>query len=106
MSELYRMFAEPWAHILDFSDNALLSLYNHESYGESLSPKNGYATGKQYLNLQVTAWKEMIYEGTLARFELYQDPKYKDYHWWLDSALKNTYNGLTYQDILLKSRIG
>lgn len=105
MAELYRIFAEPWKEVLDFSDDALLSLYNHESYGTSLSEKNGYGVGKQYLNLTVTAWKQMIYEGTLAKFELYEDPKYKDYHWWLDSVFKNLYTGLTYADLLRMSRI-
>ncbi len=98
MSELYRHFALPWQHILDFSDDALLSLYNHESYGTSLSQNNGFAKGKQMLNLQVTAWKEMLREGTLAKFELYEDPNYP--HWWLDSCLKDTYKDLTYDDLL------
>lgn len=106
MSVLYQLFADTWKECLDFSDDALLSLYNHESYGTDVSHKNGFAFGKKYLNLQVTAWKEMIYEGTLTRSELYSDPKYSDYHWWLDSVLKNTYSNLTYQDILQRSKIG
>ena len=73
MSELYKHFAAPWEHVLDFSDEALLSLYNHESYGLPLSSNNGFAKGKQMLNLQVTAWKEMLREGTLAKFELYEE---------------------------------
>ena len=97
MSALYRHFAEPWQHVLDFSDDALLSLYNHESYGTSLSQKNGFAQGKKMLNLQVTAWKEMLREGTLAKFELYEDPNYP--HWWLDSCLENTYSGMTYAEL-------
>lgn len=106
MSELYRLFADPWKHALDFSDDALISLYNRESYGTPLSDNNGFAVGKQYLNLQVTAWQEMMREGTLTRRELYDDPKYADHHEWLDSVLKNTYSGYTYEDILRISRIG
>lgn len=102
MYELYAHFAEPWKHILDFTDDAKLSLYNHESYGTELSQKNGYAQGKRMLNLQVTAWKEMLREGTLAKFELYQDPSYP--HWWLDSCLINTYSGLSYADLLSTTR--
>lgn len=86
---------------LDFSDEALISMYNFESYGTELSPKNGFAVGKKYLNLQVNAWKEMLREGTLAKFELYEDPSYP--HWWLDDILKNTYTGMTYADLLKAS---
>lgn len=85
-----------------FDDEALLSLYNHESYGLELTPKNGFAHGKKMLNLQVTAWKEMLREGTLAKFELYDDPAYPQ--WWLDSCLENTYVGYTYEDILKSCR--
>lgn len=101
MSELYKHFALPWEHVLSFDDEALLSLYNHESYGTELSPQNGFAKGKQMLNLQVTAWKEMLREGTLAKFELYEDPYYP--HWWLDSCLRDTYKGMTYHDLLAAS---
>lgn len=88
---------------LSFDDEALISLYNTESYGTPLSPNNGFAKGKQMLNLQVTAWKEMLREGTLAKFELYEDPNYP--HWWLDSILKDTYKGLTYDDLLKASSL-
>lgn len=98
MAALYEHFAEPWKHILKFDDEALLSLYNHESYGTELSAQNGFALGKQRLNLQVTAWREMILEGSLAKFELYEDPNYP--HWWLDSCLKDLYKGLSYADLL------
>lgn len=106
MSELYRLFADDWKHVLDFSDDALLSLYNHESYGTSLSDRNGFAVGKKYLNLQVTAWIECLREGTLAKFELYQDPLFSNHHWWLDSVLKNVYTGITYSQLCQLSKIG
>ena len=102
MSELYVHFGKPMAPSLDFSDDALLSLYNHESYGTPLSPKNGYAVGKQYLNLQVTSWREAIRRGIIAKFELYEDPSYP--HWWLDSVLKDLYVGMTYKQLLAECR--
>lgn len=104
MAALYRHFGGQMGERLEFDDNALLSLYNHESYGTALSERNGYAVGKRYLNLQVTAWKEMLREGTLAKFELYEDPSYP--HWWLDSVLENTYRGLTYAELLSMSKVG
>ena len=100
MAELYVHFGKPMAPSLDFSDDAMLSLYNHESYGTSLSPNNGYAVGKQYLNLQVTSWREAIRRGIIAKFELYEDPTYAEWHWWLDSALKDLYAGMTYESLL------
>jgi hypothetical protein len=102
MSELYRHFGSPMASSLDFSDEALISLYNAESYGTSCSLNNGFAIGKKFLNLQVTAWQEMLREGTLAKFELYEDPAFP--HEWLDSVLKNTYTGYTYEDLLTACR--
>jgi hypothetical protein len=83
MSELYRMFASEWQHVLDFSDDALVELYNYESYGGSISQKNGFHHGKKWLNLAVSMWKEDIALGLLFKHELYDDPKFP--HWWLDS---------------------
>lgn len=96
MSEIYRHFAKSWSESLDFSDEAMLSLYNHESYGLPLSPNNGFAVGKQYLNLQVTMWREDIRRGWLAKFELYEDPAYP--HWWLNSVLKDVCVGVTLKE--------
>ena len=86
MSELYRFFAKDWAHVLDFSDEALLELYNYESYGGTVSQKNGFMHGKKWLNLNVTMWKEDMEKGLFFKKELYDDPNYP--HWWLDSIFK------------------
>ena len=90
MSEVYKIFAREWEHVLDFSDEALLQLYNHESYGGPVDRKNGYAHGKKWLNLCVTMWKEDIEQGLLFKHELYE----KDHlpHWWLDSVLKDVHD--------------
>ena len=90
MSELYRVFAEDWKHVLDFSDESLLELYNYESYGGRIDAKNGFAVGKKYLNLHVTEWREEIKQGMLFKHELYNDPSLP--HWWLDSVLKGVDN--------------
>lgn len=102
MAKLYRHFAEGVTTQLDFSDHAEISLYNHESYGTDLSPNNGFAVGKQYLNLQVTMWREDLRRGWLAKHELYEDENYP--HWWLDSALRAVYTGSTYREILFECR--
>lgn len=87
MAELYKMFANDWKHVLDFSDEAMIELFNAESYGTSVSNNNGYAHGKKWLNLNVSMWKEDIELGLLRVHELYEDPKFP--HWWLDRVFKN-----------------
>jgi hypothetical protein len=97
MSELYRHFARSWAQSLDFSDEALLSLYNHESYGTELSENNGFAVGKKYLNLQVTMWREDLRRGWLAKWELYETDLP---NWWFDSILDGLYDNCTYVELM------
>lgn len=98
MAELYKHFAREMSSKLDFSEDAELSLFNHESYGTQLSPNNGFAVGKKYLNLQVTMWREDLRRGWIFKYELYEDPVYP--HWWLDSVLKNVYYDSTYQELV------
>jgi len=86
-AKIYRLFAKDWEKLLDFSDAALLSLYNHESYGTKLSEKNGFAVGKKFLNVQVTMWKEDLDNHSIFKWELYEDDRFP--HWWLDSVLSN-----------------
>jgi hypothetical protein len=101
MSEMYSLFGQSMGE-LDFSDEALLSLYNHESYGLPLSPKNGFAVGKQYLNVQVTMWREDIRRGWIFKHELYEDGRFP--HWFLDSVLDGLYNDITYAELLAECR--
>lgn len=86
MSEVYKIFSRDWQHVLDYSDEMLVELYNSESYGGHTSQKNGYAIGKQYLSLHVTMWKEDIAKGLLQKYELYEDGTFP--HWWLDRVFK------------------
>lgn len=85
MSEVYRRFGRDWAHTHDFSDEMLVELYNSESYGGPVSPLNGFALGKKWLNVCVAMWKEDLEKGYLFKEELYKDFP----HWWLDSVLKD-----------------
>jgi hypothetical protein len=86
MSEMYRIFASDYIDCCDFSDEALIELYNVESYGGRTHPMNGFAVGKKWLSVTVKMWKEDISQGLLFKHELYDDPKFP--HWWLDSVLK------------------
>ena len=86
------MFALEWEHVLDFSDECLIELYNFESYGGSkCRQNNGFMHGKKMLNLNVEMWKEDIELGNLFKFELYQDEKFP--RWWLDSVLSGMISG-------------
>ena len=87
MAELYKYFARHWTG-LDFSDEALLEMFNSESYGTPVKPKNGYLVGKGYLNMTVTSWKEDIVMGTLFVKELYQEGCFPE--WWLDGIFRDT----------------
>jgi len=49
---------------------------------------NGYIVGKHWMDVTVKMWNEDIKRGLLFKFELYQDPDLKDFHWWLDRVLK------------------
>lgn len=82
MVPLYRHFARDWEHCLDFSDDALYEMYDHESRGIGHpSPTNGFYVGKRYLNVAVASWCADMF-STLWPFELYEDETYP--HWWLD----------------------
>lgn len=82
---MFRYFGRHWD--LDFSDDALVEFYNHETFGLPISHNNGFSVGKQQLNLHVTMWKEDIRKGCLFKKELYEDGSFP--HWWLDSIFKD-----------------
>lgn len=83
MCTVYRVFSRHWDHVLDHSDQAMIDLFNSESYGGQVPANNGYAVGKTYLNVHVKMWKEDIELGLLRAHELYDDGLFP--HWWLDS---------------------
>jgi hypothetical protein len=86
MSEVYRIFASDWEHLHDFSDEMLIELFNAESFGSEVSPKNGFALGKKWLNVNLAMWLEDIERGLFRASELYADPKYPT--WWLDQLFQ------------------
>ena len=67
----------------------MIDLFNNESYGTPVKPKNGYSLGKKWMDVTISMWLEDIDSGLLRRSELYEDEKFP--HWWLDNVLKNTY---------------
>lgn len=88
MAEVYRIFARPWEHMLDFSDAALSEMAAHESRGAPIvSDRNGYEVGKKYLNLAVTCWKGDLGIGLITKHDLYVSGEYP--HWWLDRVIRD-----------------
>lgn len=85
MAALYQHFAKGWDG-LDFTDEALLEMYNNESYGTPIinKKKNGYYVGKQWMGVAIAMWKEDRARGHLYLNELYECPIFP--HWWLDSV--------------------
>jgi hypothetical protein len=86
MCDVYQIFSKDWEGCLDFSDEAKVELFNHESLGYPVADKNGYWWGKKWLNVNVTMWKEDIEKGLLHQSELYSDEKFP--RWFLDSVFK------------------
>lgn len=86
MSEVYKVFSKDWQHMLFYSEESKLELFNHETFGRTVSKTNGYYVGKKWLNVHVEMWKEDIENELLYKIELYEDPKFP--HWWLDSIFK------------------
>lgn len=86
MAEVYRAFGVGWTDYHLFTDEKIVELFNHESYGTSVSFDNGFALGKKWLNVMVAMWIEDIEKGYLFKHELYEDEKFP--HWWLDSIFK------------------
>jgi hypothetical protein len=95
MSEVYRHFSQPWAHLCDFSDEARHAMYLYESRGIPLPAdpdprrRNGFQLGKHWMDVTVSMWKEDLAKVLLFRQELYAEPCYP--HWWLDLVLPPRY---------------
>ena len=88
MIPIYEYFGSKGSNILDWSEDALYSIYYFESIGRGsgdLKPDNGYAYGKKLMDISISMWKEDLYV-TLWPWELYEDPNLPD--WWLDKLFK------------------
>lgn len=98
MCNIYKLFATGWE--CDFSYQAMVDMYNYETYGvgdisitgfnATGKLPNGYAVGKKWLNVTVSMWLDELYtsrEGwcnTLSR--IYNDGKYPKE--WLDDIFE------------------
>lgn len=84
MIPIYEYFGQHWD--FDFSDDMLHELYHYESSGVgTISPMNGYANAKKWMDVTISMWREDITKGLLFVWELYADPALPD--WWLDKIL-------------------
>lgn len=74
MALIYRRFAAEF-HGADFSEDAALAMYLHESRGAPLPDQrtNGYAVGKKWMDVTVAGWKEEIPQAGLLVSELQAD---------------------------------
>ena len=78
---LYLMFCKDFPSF-DYSPDAMESMYNHETYGEELSARNGYARGIKWMDVPIEMWQEDIRAGLLLKHELYGNypSKFLDKH--------------------------
>lgn len=97
---LYKHFGSLFG-TFDYSDDAMLSLFNHESYGTQLnSSDNGYAIGKKWLNWHITNWKQGLVEGSITRHDLLSDvPDVEGYREMVDKVLSEAYIGQTWSSM-------
>ena len=81
MSEIYRRFASDWEDVCDFSESALIDMFDYESTGKgnlsigvfSDKKPNGYAVGKHWMDVTVAMWKEDLKTGIISVAELSAD---------------------------------
>lgn len=75
MAELYKRFA--WScETTDWSEDAKMAMYRHESLGEPLPETNkinGYVLGKKAMDITVAMWKEDIEQYLLSVKELQEE---------------------------------
>jgi len=70
-AKLYKYFVRDWEHICVFDETALQECYLWETYGQKLTTKNnGYVYGKQWMDVNISMWKEDIEKGLLSKSEL------------------------------------
>lgn len=101
---LYKHFALLFG-TFDFSDEAMLRLYNHESYGTKLddrdSATNGFVIGKKWLNWHITNWKQALVEGSITRYDLLSDiPDVEGYKEMVVKVLDEAYIGQTWSSMI------
>lgn len=96
MCEVYRLFATDYTKA-DFSEKSARELYEKETFGHGreVDEWNGFAIGLSWMNVTVAAWLKALAEKTWPKLlliqELYDDPKFANFHWWLDDAVKKPY---------------
>lgn len=83
LAATYRRFSDRHNTYWDFSLDALVDCYNHESSGGSYLENNGYVHGKWSKDITVAMWVEDIKNGYSAKIEYYT-PLNK---WWAIPAL-------------------
>ena len=73
-ADVYRRFAavaERTGFVCDFSESAARAMFTRESTGRGdVSPDNGYAIGKSWLDVQLAMWREDIPLGLVSMDEI------------------------------------
>ena len=83
LAATYRRFSDRHNPHWDFSLEALIDCFNHESSGGKYSDNNGYVHGKWSKDITFAMWVEDLKKGYTAKIEYYT-PLNK---WWAIPAL-------------------
>ena len=80
MADMYRRFAADYPQA-DFGPDAALAMYAYESRGVRIPASaalNGFALGKKWMDVTVSAWREDI-QSKLLRVEELQGDDFPDW---------------------------
>ena len=83
LARVYRQFAQSGSDFFDFSKDALIECYKHETYGIQAAPLNGYCYGKWLKDLTVSMWVSDIRDGNFCKGEFITPSN----SWWAKDAL-------------------
>lgn len=89
LAATYRRFSDRRNPYWDFSLNALVECFNHETHGSSYSKNNGYINGKWMKDLTLSMWVEDLKLGNSVKAELYTAIN----KWWAIPALTDCQAG-------------
>lgn len=85
LAATYRRHADRHNPYWDFSLDALVECFKHESYGTEYAANNGYINGKWKKDINVSMWIEDIIAGNSSKIEYYTPLD----RWWTIPALNN-----------------
>lgn len=103
MKAVYLNFKPSDCPSLDYSEEAEIEMFLHESTGSAISQSNGFYWCKRNLDVTLAMWYEDIVKGELIKFELLADKRFPQK--WLESWLdKVIIDAIQQLEVVLESK--